>query len=211
MSDSTPAPLTQPTQDLQGIREAAFPGEQRRLHGVLGIIVTIACVALTLFTLQMAFRVTYGPIITRAAHLVVALPLIFLLYPAVSRWRDRPIPVYDYVLAILAIGAFSWAIFNAERFELRMAYSDPRETLDIVFGVVALIVVFEATRRTVGLTIVVLTMIFVGYTLTGPIWPGIFEHKGIPFEILIEHLFMLPEGLFNFIMGIIRQIQRRKK
>ncbi len=190
------------TDDLVSIRENAFPKEQRVPEGIIGLLVTIACVVLALFTIQMAFRVTYGPIITRAAHLIFAIPLIFLLYPAAARWRGRSIPWFDYVLAALSTAAFGWAIFSAERYELRMAYSDPREPLDIVFGVIAILVVFEATRRTVGSVIVFLTMFFIAYALTGPFWPGIFEHRGLSFEVMVEHLYMLPEGLFNFIMGI---------
>jgi TRAP transporter 4TM/12TM fusion protein len=188
--------------DLEAVRENAFPREQLRPHGWLGFLITIACAGLTVITLYMAFRVTFGPIPTRALHLAVAIPMTFLLYPALKRWQGRGPSVLDYILAVLAFAAFAWAIYSAERFELRDAYYDPVETLDLVLGVTAILVVFEASRRTVGLTIVVLNLVFMAYAITGPVWPGLLAHKGTNFMRLIEHTYMLSDGLFNFIMGI---------
>ena len=188
--------------DLQAVRDNAFPREQVKPSGWLGILITIAAAGLTIVTLYMAFRVTFGPIPTRALHLAVAIPLTFLLYPTLSRWRGRGPNFLDFMLAAMACTAFVWAIVNAERFELRDAYFDPVEPLDMVFGIIAILAVFEASRRTVGMTIVVLNVIFMAYAITGPIWPGLLAHKGTNFLRLIEHTYMLSDGLFNFIMGI---------
>lgn len=197
----TPSVDTQPT-ELEALRDRVFPKAQRRLTGPLRAIVTVASVGLTVFTLYMGFHITLGPIVTRAAHLMVVIPLAFLLYPARKRLpHGGPSPV-DYALAAAAGAAFAWAIVSAERFEARFAYYDPVEPLDFVFGVVALVTVFEATRRTVGSTIVVLNLVFMVYALTGPYWPGVLQHKGTSFPFLIEHLYMLSDGLFNFITGI---------
>ena len=197
----TPSVDTQPT-ELEALRDRVFPKAQRRLTGPLRAIVTVASVGLTVFTLYMGFHITLGPIVTRAAHLMVVIPLAFLLYPARKRLpHGGPSPV-DYALAAAASAAFAWAIVSAERFEARFAYFDPVEPLDLVFGVLALVTVFEATRRTVGSTIVVLNLVFIVYALTGPYWPGVLQHKGTSFPFLIEHLYMLSDGLFNFITGI---------
>ena len=197
----TPSVDTQPT-ELEALRDRVFPKAQRRLTGPLRAIVTVASVGLTVFTLYMGFHITLGPIVTRAAHLMVVIPLAFLLYPARKRLpHGGPSPV-DYFLAAAASAAFAWAIVSAERFEARFAYYDPVEPLDLVFGVLALVTVFEATRRTVGSSIVVLNLVFMAYALTGPYWPGVLQHKGTSFPFLIEHLYMLSDGLFNFITGI---------
>ena len=197
----TPSVDTQPT-ELEALRDRVFPKAQRPLTGPLRAIVTVASVGLTVFTLYMGFHITLGPIVTRAAHLMVVIPLAFLLYPARKRLpHGGPSPV-DYFLAAAASAAFAWAIVSAERFEARFAYFDPVEPLDLVFGVLALVTVFEATRRTVGSSIVVLNLVFIVYALTGPYWPGVLQHKGTSFPFLIEHLYMLSDGLFNFITGI---------
>ena len=65
----------------------------------------MASVGLTVFTLYMGFHITLGPIVTRAAHLMVVIPLAFLLYPARKRLpHGGPSPV-DYFLAAAASAA----------------------------------------------------------------------------------------------------------
>lgn len=189
-------------EDWEAMRERAFPREQRKPTGILGLLVTLAAAALAALTLYMAFRVTFGPIPTRALHLTFVIPLSFLLYPALRRWQDCGPSPLDYLLALLGFAAFAWAVYSAERFQLRDAYYDPVETIDLVFGIIAILTVFEATRRTVGMTIVMLNLLFMTYAITGPIWPGLLAHKGTNFLRLIEHTYMLSDGLFNFIMGI---------
>jgi TRAP transporter 4TM/12TM fusion protein len=190
------------SQDVKALKEHSFPVEQEQRRGPLGVVIAIVAIALAIFTLYMAFHVTLGPVKTRAAHLMVVIPLTFLLYPAFERLRGRAPSLIDYALALAAALAFGWAVLSADRFEERYAYYDPVELLDLILGVVAVVTIFEATRRTVGLTIVALNVIFIAYAITGPLWPGLLEHKGTSFTFLIEHLYMLSDGMFNFIMGI---------
>ena len=92
----TPSVDTQPT-ELEALRDRVFPKAQRPLTGPLRAIVTVASVGLTVFTLYMGFHITLGPIVTRAAHLMVVIPLAFLLYPARKRLpHGGPSPV-DYL------------------------------------------------------------------------------------------------------------------
>ena len=78
---------------------------------------------------------------------------------------------------------------------------DPVTNIDFVMGILALVTIFEATRRSVGSMIVILNLIFIGYALTGPMWPGIFQHGGMSPERFIETMYMDAEGIFNFITG----------
>ena len=188
--------------EWRSLRENAFPLDQRKPTGFLGAVVALGCVGLTLLTLYMAFNVTFGPIPTRALHLMFVIPLTFLLYPALARWRERGPSLLDYLLASLGFATFAWAVYSADRFQLRDAYFDPVDPIDLTFGIIAILVVFEATRRTVGKTIVFINVTFMAYAITGPIWPGLLAHKGTNFHRLIEHTYMLSDGLFNFIMGI---------
>jgi TRAP transporter 4TM/12TM fusion protein len=149
----------------------------------------------------MAFNVTFGPIPTRAGHLLFALPLTFLLYPAFSRRTERP-TFSDYIFALAAVASFGWAIYSADRFDQRMAFSGRVDPIDLVMGIIGVIVILEAARRTVGAIIVAITVVFIAYALTGPIWPGLLEHKGRSIQSLIETIYLIPDGMFNFIMGI---------
>ncbi|WP_439577055.1 TRAP transporter permease [Elioraea sp.] len=184
------------------LRERIYPLEQIRPRGALSVFVTAASVALALFTLYLAFTITIGEVRMRAGHLFVVVPLIFLLYPLLKRDDDTQPGAVDYLLALAAAAAFAWAFYSADRWLARFVGFHPVGTLDLTMGIIAIVTVFEATRRTVGATIVVLNLVFMAYALTGPVWPGVFEHRGVAFHRLIEMLYMDTEGMFNFIMGI---------
>lgn len=179
-----------------------FPIEQRVFEGPLGWAVTLAATALTLITLYFAFTATIGEIATRSLHLLFTIPLTFLLYPALrNSIRGRP-SVLDWILALAAIAAFAWSFLSQDRFLDRYVGFDDVPTSDVVLGLIALAVIFEATRRTVGGVIVALNLFFITYAVTGPYWPGLFEHRGLPLTELVETLYMDTTGIFNFVTGI---------
>lgn len=179
-----------------------FPAEQRVPTGWLKIAVTGACVALTLVTLYFAFTSTIGEISTRALYLAITVPLTMLLYPALAHSSRAGPSALDWLLAVAGAVAFGWATVSQERWLGRYVGFDDIPLLDVVLGVIALIVTFEATRRTVGSIIVSLNLLFIVYAVTGPYWPGLFQHRGVPLDELIETLYMDTSGLFNFITGI---------
>lgn len=179
-----------------------FPNEQRVFTGWLRQLVRVACVALTLLTLYFAFTATIGEIATRSLHLLFTVPLTLLLYPAwKSSGKAKP-TILDIVLAVTGIVCFAWSFWSQDRYLNRFVGYDDIPLHDIILGVLALIVVAEATRRTVGAIIVGLNLFFITYAVTGPYWPGLFQHRGVPLDELIETLYMDTSGLFNFITGI---------
>jgi TRAP transporter 4TM/12TM fusion protein len=179
--------------------ESTFPG-QRHLGGWLGWAVRVATIVLPLLTILVAFTGWFDTMTRRSGHLVFAIPLIFLLYP----WRPGKtrLGIGDLGLAAAAVAAFGWIIVERERIMWRLVYVDPISWADMIFGITAIVLVLEATRRTLGWTLVILALAFLGYALAGPAMPGIFEHKGVPFPLLVEHLYLVPEGLFNMVTGV---------
>ena len=108
----------------------------------------------------------------------------------------------DIALALAAALAFGWSFFSQERYLHRYVGFDEIPLTDIILGLVALLVIFEATRRTVGGVIVGLNLVFITYAVTGPYWPGLFEHRGVALPELVESLYMDTTGMFNFVTGI---------
>lgn len=207
MTNENPETVLGSTVDVAEISNAAFverlfPAEQRKFTGPLGWFVTIAAVTLSLITLYFAFTATIGEIATRSLHLFFTVPLTFLLYPAFKSVRRNRPTVLDCTLALGGAVAFGWAFFSQDRYLDRYVGFDEVPLSDVVLGLIALFVIFEATRRTVGGVIVSLNLIFILYAVTGPYWPGLFEHRGVPLRELIETLYMDTTGMFNFVTGI---------
>lgn len=174
---------------------------QRDLTGWLGVLARVAAIVLPLLTVVVAFTGWFDTMTRRAGHLAIAIPLIFLFVPARRGAALKPTAI-DIAGALLSLAAFGWVIFDRERIMWRLVYVDPLTSTDLVLGVAAILVVLEATRRTLGWTLVVMALVFIAYAFAGPYMPGLFEHKGVAFTTLIEHLYLVPEGLFNMVMGV---------
>ncbi len=175
---------------------------QKRLKGSLRWIVGGLSITLTLLVYYTAFAGTFPPIIQRGGYLLFSLPLVFLLYPATKKSSMTSVPWHDGMGAFVSILPFLWAIYDHERIISRMYGSDPVILMDMTMGILAILAILETTRRTMGMVLNYLAFFFIVYALTGPWWPGLLSHKGVPLELLIEHNYLVPEGIFNMIMGV---------
>ena len=189
--------------DNETLRGQIFPSDQRRPGGILGVCITIAAAGGFLLTLYWAYTFTWTPIATRATHLAIMIPLTFLLYPAWSKSRKGEMPTWlDIAVALAAFAAFTYTALSEDRFNERIPFYTPLETLDIIAGVVCVVVIFEATRRTVGIAIVLINFAFIFYAMAGPIFPGIFNHRGVSAIDMVESTYVFTSGMFNFITGL---------
>src|SRR4030042_662219 len=76
-------------------------GAARRLSGRADLLVTAGAVAMSLFHLYTAWAIVPAQIL-RAAHVGFVLALVFLVFPAARRFRDR-IRWWDVGLSLLGI------------------------------------------------------------------------------------------------------------
>ena len=184
-----------------GVPEGALIPGQRELSGWLATVVRWAAVVLPALTILVAFTGWFDAVTRRAGHLAIAIPLVFLFYPA-RKGRPGGVGRFDIALALAALSAFGWMLLDRERIMWRLVYIDPLTGPDLIFSALAVALVLEATRRTLGMTLVVVALAFIAYALAGPLMPGILEHKGVSVALLLEHLYMVPEGLFNQVTGV---------
>ena len=71
----------------------------------------------------------------------------------------------------------------------------------MLYALAWIVLVIEATRRTFGWFLPALTIIFIMYMMFGRFTPGIFTQSGVSFTMVVEHLYLVPEGMFNFLRG----------
>ena len=132
----------------------AEDGVVNRLVGWAGTLVTSIAVTMSLFHLYAAIAgawpFTDFPIITtqplRYAHVAFVLMLCFLLFPMSARFRNH-IRWWDVVAGITGAAILIYAIEGGEDFTDRATM--PTQ-LDVVLGVIFIVLLLEATRRTTG-------------------------------------------------------------
>lgn len=176
--------------------------ERRELSGPSAGGVKFFCALTSLLVFITAFRGTFPPLVQRSGFLMFMIPLILVLYPRTKKSvRDR-IPLTDLIQAVLAFASFGWILLDYGRIATRMKYVDPVKPMDMILGTLAIFFVLEATRRTLGWILVVITSLFIAYNFLGPFMSGILSFKTISYDLFIEQFYLVPEGLFNIMTGL---------
>lgn len=173
--------------------------KRRQFKGSIKVFVTVIAIIMSSFHLYTAAFGTLGPIQQRSVHLGFVLTLIFLLYPATKRSpMDRP-SIIDWIFIFLSIAATGNIYFRYKA----LALSGGLYTqTDIFFGILTLIVVFEAARRTIGYALPILSSIFFIYAFVGRYIPGPLMHSGFSLRRVVQHLYLTTEGIFGQILGV---------
>ncbi|MCW1929204.1 TRAP transporter permease [Bhargavaea beijingensis] len=166
--------------------------------GIWAWIVTFLGVALTVFHLYTAYFGILPSQKQGAVHLGTALGIIFLLFPAKAgiQKKQNGVPWYDVFLAFTAMYVTYHKIFFFDSIlQSRISgYSTP----DVIISVVGILLVLEATRRTVGLPIVVVASLMIVYAVFGKYVPTqILSHAGFSFERTSTNLWYRESGVFG--------------
>src|SRR5699024_10998788 len=111
--------------------------------------------ALTIFHLYTGYRGAYPSLIQGPLHLGTALALVYLFYPIKRSLANKNgVPWYDALLALMAMGSNLYIVFNYKRI-ISDAVVFGFTTLDIIVATAGIVLLLEATRRVVGLPIVI--------------------------------------------------------
>ncbi len=131
---------------------------------------------------------------------IAVLTLLTLPIPALSGHRDR-IPPRDWVLAAAAASvSLYFVVFFEEIFVRRVG--SPVGT-DYMMGVVAILVVLEATRRTMGLSLPIIGVVCLLYGMWGPYLPGPLAHRGYSILRIVNHIYIGTEGIYGIAVGVV--------
>ena len=182
-----------------------------RKHGPrLGLVISLIAAAWSLFQLWMAsplpFIFGFGIIVdvpARGIHLAFGLVLCFLLFPAAKSLASRRLPVYDVVTALLASGCALYLFFGYRGLVSRQGilwtwdvagFTFPFEA---ILGGVGILLLLEATRRSIGLPLVIVASVFLVYSVFGQSMPDIISHKGVSLNRLIGYQWLGGESIFG--------------
>lgn len=173
----------------------------RKLKGMIGWIALLGLLAFSLFQVYTSVFGVLTAQLQRSIHLGFALALIFLLFPLRKRnaGTKNKVAWYDVILATLSVGVGAyWPVMIDDLVNRVGRLTD----FDFFVGLLAVLLVLEATRRTVGLPIMIIALIFIGYALFGPYMPGELAHRGLELERLIQTLFFTTEGILGTPIGV---------
>ena len=175
----------------------AEEGATNRLSGIAGYIVTGIAVSMTLFQLYAAYDIVPTQPL-RYIHVAFVMVLAFLLFPVAVRFRNH-IRWFDVLAAATAVAILGYALWGGEDFTDRATMPD---RLDVTLGVIFIVLLLEATRRTTGLIMPIVALLFIAYAMLGPYLPPPWTHRGYDLSRLVGHLFITLEGIFGVAVDV---------
>ena len=160
------------------------------------IVCATVVVAFTLFT---GGTRPEDPAVQRAVILAFSLPAIFLGIPASRRLNPQVDQIIGLALCAANFAVCGWIVANYIRI-----FSNPfLLPTDIVFGIIGIVVVLEATRRTVGMAVVIVLLVAIAFALWGNYVPfAIIRHQGMNLNDLTSGIFFSTDGVFGQPIGI---------
>ena len=185
---------------LELMEEADSDSRTRVYGGAAGKIVSVMLVGFALFQLWANLTGTLGAVKLRTAHIMILLPLAFLLYPTYrsERRKRKAPPVWDLLLCALAVFCFAYIL---RRYDA-LAKTGRLNDTDVRVGIVCLLLCFEAARRTSG-NLAVIALVFLSYFALWGRWvPGTFGTAAFTLKRVIKSLVWDTIGILGTGSGV---------
>jgi TRAP transporter 4TM/12TM fusion protein len=176
----------------------SFPGVVHKARRVpffaaFWLVVTIGLAGYSL-TVLTSDDSEYWPVF--AAMAAVAGAIAWMAY------RRKPldrVPRVDWVLALMAAASAAYLFVFFDQLALRPGAPT---FIDILVAGIGMVLLLEATRRTLGpaLMIIALAMLFYGFA--GRIMPELISHGGLSFSRVMSQQWLGNEGVFGIALGV---------
>jgi TRAP transporter 4TM/12TM fusion protein len=146
----------------------------------------------------------------RGIHLAFVLSLIFLVFPYRKKLLEHAAPstfvtpggvhLLDWIFALMIAASVLYIPYIFE--DLAFRVGNPL-LLDVVMGSVLIVLLLEATRRAMGWPLPMIAIGFMAYALGGPLFPGLLQHSGNSWPVLVNHLYMTSQGIYGIAVGVV--------
>ena len=185
----------------------------RNLTGFHLKLVAIIAITWSLFQLWYAspfpFWLNFGifkGLPARAIHLGFALLLAFLIFPYA---RGKKVNFIDILIAItgaiccLYIYVFYDQLVDRGGILLKINLSDNFTIpIELILGIIGILILLEATRRVIGVPLVVIAVCFLLFSYFGQYAPDIISHGGLSLKRLVGFQWFDQEAIFGIPIGV---------
>lgn len=162
--------------------------EQWTVH-VIGVSAAVLLIAISFgwyIKREIALFLFLGAVLSLAFLTTTANPL---------RPTGRSTP--SWCLVALSLGSCGYFVWMQPVHEMRLPMIDELSAADITASIVLIALVMEATRRCIGMILVVLVATFLAYAIFGNRLTGSFAHRGFSTQEIVDHLVFSTNGLFG--------------
>lgn len=130
--------------------------------------------------------------------IVLALTLMGLFAAKPLRSTAGPDRVVgDFIDLLLVVAAAATGFYMADNYQAIIHRQGAFTPTDIQVSVVAVIIVLEAIRRSVGWPLTIVSLVFIAYAIFGRSMPGLLVHRGYSFTTTASHLLLTYAGIYG--------------
>ncbi len=198
-------------QELAAIERKYDPELAFRTPGpIMSMVISVPLVALAVYQYYASGFGLIRELLHRGIFLAFMLGLLFLLFSwrrslttdvaSKAWWRFDGVAILDIIFAVLGVAAALYLPLLPPA-EVAQRVGNPNAS-DIFMGTALLLLVLEATRRSVGWTLPFIACLFIVFAIFGPWMPGALKHGGASWTGLINHLYMTNQGIYGVALGV---------
>ena len=175
-----------------------------QLDGLPKIAFAAVSIVLVSFALYTAMFGVFPDMIQRGAHLSAVIALVYLGFFAS---KDTHVGVFGFtwrrfkfsLLGFLGIATAGYQFFLYDDVTSRYGSITVYE---IPIAILAIILLLDATRRTIGWSMVGLAIFFLLYAYFGREFPGALAHRGYDLERILEQVYLGADGIYGMPLGV---------
>lgn len=171
-------------------------GRARALGPVGRVLSAVICLGLAVTFVAVAAGVYIDEAIGLYLFLGGVLSLAFLHTTGNAR-RPTTDTWSGWLLALLSLACCAYFVLMHDVHKDRLPVLDPLSTADVAVSIMLIALVLEATRRTIGVVLVLLVGLFLGYAALGDKLTGAFSHRGMSVPEMIDQLVFTNNGLYG--------------
>ncbi|MBP6498136.1 MAG: TRAP transporter permease, partial [Campylobacteraceae bacterium] len=136
----------------------------------------------------------------RAIHLAFGIVLCFSMHAMYKSVKLKSsITWYDFLLATIGVAVILYQWYAYKDLAMR---SGSWTQLDVIVGVLTVLIVLEASRRVMGLPLMLVAIFFLAYDYFGPYLPDAIAHKGASINKMVGQMVLTTEGIFGVPLGV---------
>ena len=159
----------------------------------------------------LPFILDFGKFIdvpARAIHLAFGMSICFLAYPILKSKRESSISLLDFIFAFISVITTFYIVIDYEGLIYRQGilakfdffgFSFPYE---LILGSLGILLLLEATRRAIGIPLVIIALIFIIFSVFGQKMPELISHQGLSLTRLIGYHWFGGEAIFGIPIGV---------
>jgi len=142
----------------------------------------------------------------RAIHLGFALTLTFLIFP-IS--KSKKISIIDILISLIAAFCCLYIYFFYDQLVDRGGFllnvslgQNINIPIELIIGMCGILILLEATRRAIGLPLVIIAICFLLFSYFGKYAPDIISHGGLSLKRLVGFQWFDQEAIFGIPIGV---------